>query len=319
MRPRLSPLEATLGFLGTLTCGYTEGERGRRLFMILNACFDDSGSEDKSKGAGPVFVLAGFVTSEQEWRDFSKKWDAELKAHPKIDYFKMREADSRDKQFSKFTKAERDKKVERLASIIPQHAMFKVVGVLWWNDYHAIMNDYKDYLKEPMHPYHILFNCVMAAAVGRIKKSPILQRLEPIFDEQGMAGKLALESFQIMKALMPPPDLEYLGGPPVFRDEKQFLPLQAGDMLAWNVRRFAHENWKKGTKVEDYLMSDTLKSFESIPLVACNLHRKTLGGFFKEFSDRVPKENLIKRGEELRQKHLSLIAKRRKGRIILEP
>jgi len=47
--------------------------------MVLQAVVDDSG-----KGGGPVFVLAWFVLSAEQWIGFSDQWEVVLDAAPRI-------------------------------------------------------------------------------------------------------------------------------------------------------------------------------------------------------------------------------------------
>jgi hypothetical protein len=34
----------------------------------------------------------------------------------------------------------------------------------------------------------------------------------------------------------------YIGSAPIFRNDREFLPLQAADMYAWQIRRYFYEN-----------------------------------------------------------------------------
>src|SRR5258708_19472489 len=66
--------------------------------MILQpqAYVDDSVGSAGSK----ALVLAGFVSSAAGWAAFSEEWQAALDLEPKLDYFKMNEANFLIQQFS---------------------------------------------------------------------------------------------------------------------------------------------------------------------------------------------------------------------------
>jgi hypothetical protein len=57
----------TRDFLDMLTCGLPVQERRNRLFAMLVAHIDDSGTD----GSGPVFLLAGYVADTNQWKRFS--------------------------------------------------------------------------------------------------------------------------------------------------------------------------------------------------------------------------------------------------------
>jgi hypothetical protein len=81
----------------------------RALFMLT--CFaDDSGSDRQAPDKqSPVFVLAGYVSTVDNWKKFSNEWKAALKSGPReLDYFKMVEAHSLKEQFCGWTKYDRD-------------------------------------------------------------------------------------------------------------------------------------------------------------------------------------------------------------------
>ena len=70
-----------------------------------------------------------------------------------------------------------------------------------------------------------------------------------IFDEQGQIGEDAVRMWDNLMILNKKASGEgradfgpFLGQRPVFRDDKIFLPLQAADLYAWNVRRGLTDN-----------------------------------------------------------------------------
>ena len=87
--------------------------RKRRTIVALQAYIDDSG-----RGQDSVFVLAGYLARPEEWSEFSKEWDGALNEHPKIEYFKMREAWNAKGEFENWSKEDRDNKVVLLVDRI---------------------------------------------------------------------------------------------------------------------------------------------------------------------------------------------------------
>jgi len=63
-------------------------------------------------------------------------------------------------------------------------------------------------------------------------------KIDFIFDEQGDEPSALIQSdFDKFKAAATTDMRDFIGSRPIFRDDKQFVPLQAADMLAWHIRR----------------------------------------------------------------------------------
>src|SRR5689334_19583686 len=81
------------------------------------AFVDDSGSG----GDSPYYILAGYAASEAIWGKFWPSWQAALDLAPKLEYFKMSEAESRKGQFLGFSPEERTKRVNQFIDVILDH------------------------------------------------------------------------------------------------------------------------------------------------------------------------------------------------------
>lgn len=70
-----------------------------------------------------------------------------------------------------------------------------------------------------------------------------------------------------LRSFLTDEEREVLGGPPVQRDDKEFLPLQAADMIAWQTRRYIGDN-KSVTDMDKLIMnSQHLKELELVPTI----------------------------------------------------
>jgi hypothetical protein len=211
--------------------------------MVFQAFIDDSGSEPQS----PVIVLAGFIADHAEWGKFSDIWDAALKEPPTLEYFKMSEAMSLTEQFAKekgWTEAKRDDRLITLTRIIAQHAKARAAAVMPYDAFmrHIATIPASARSLSTDSPYPLLFlQTVMAVAV-RSDLSGVHAPCDFIFDEQVGFQEEILRTWPQTRALIDRAatrsDIkERIGSsPPIFRDEKKFLPLQAADLYAWQVR-----------------------------------------------------------------------------------
>jgi len=81
------------------------------------AFIDDSGSG----GDSPYYILAGYSAPEATWAAFWPDWQAALDVAPKLQYFKMSEAESLKGQFSGFSSEQRTERVNRFIDVIQAH------------------------------------------------------------------------------------------------------------------------------------------------------------------------------------------------------
>lgn len=200
--------------------------------MVLQAVVDDSG-----RGGGPVFVLAGFVLSAEEWIGFSDQWKAVLDAAPRIDYFKMKEAMRCGGQFAGFSARQRDRKLQEAISLILTYKPLALRSVIPAEPYKRI---FKHKISPAIdHPYFLSYFGVIGALIRhQITKGwfPTAQ-VDFIFDEQGKESAVVERAWSLALSLAPDSFRSLLGQRPIHRDDKKFVPLQAADLFAWHSRR----------------------------------------------------------------------------------
>jgi hypothetical protein len=198
---------------------------------FLQAVADDSASD---VGDRRLF-LAGFMNSAEKWRLFCDAWDDELKAGRPISYLRMTEANSFRGQFRGWTKAQRDEKLRGFARVA-RH--FKPIS------FHvSISRAQNSNVLTPTAPRgvanpHFLCCFAIAAMLSRyIFSQDASLPVEFIFDQQnGVDDDMGL-FFDYMKANLPQEAANLISNKPIFRDDKQWFPLQAADMLAWHLRK----------------------------------------------------------------------------------
>jgi hypothetical protein len=226
-------------------CGLSAVARAERLIFVLTAdlhwFFDDSGSEPST----PVFVLAGFLSTAAEWARFSDEWRAALDVHPKLDYFKMAEAHSLRRQFSRdrgWDDLTRDTRVRKLVHIIRQRVKLRISASIR----HAHFDKYLRSLPAvgrslgTDNPYPVLFSHLMAEEMVFAFRNGFPQKHDIVLDEQTGMEEVIQELWPQFRAAVierkRPDLLNLIGSRPYFLDDKDFLPLQAADLYAWHVR-----------------------------------------------------------------------------------
>lgn len=199
---------------------------------MLQGYVDDSGSE----GTREPFIVGGYLAQVEVWAHFSDAWKAELDREPQIRYFKMREAAAGNGEFAGVPMEVRRYKIRNLLKIIKDHDLDGVYSFLEWSDYR---NSILPRLRGPMrNPFSLLFYGVLDAIILYEKQKGIFpETVDLDFDEQGEAGHFAILLYPLVKR-DPSPDIQaVLGRTPTMLNDINVVPLQAADMLAWNVRR----------------------------------------------------------------------------------
>lgn len=274
--------------------GLPEQQRRARLIVIVQAYIDDSGT----KNDGPLMVLASMIGSAETWAHVSTAWERELnfRSGGRIAYFKEDEAVHLSGEFSHWRPEVRDAKVKRLARIVNRSDVF---GAWYGLDLDAHRSA-AQFAGKPMRdakrhggnqPYLLLLPTVlMAAALVAREKFPNAKRLELIIDEQNVfaqemhafypgirdtLGKaLGGDVFDLMPSQL------------MFRDDKEFLPLQAADLMAGHIRRVALADqkclrtdlsaikcWPSSQVIDDKSMVAFAQAFTPAPLIGVKMPR----------------------------------------------
>jgi hypothetical protein len=230
-----------------LVSGLPSSKRGKRLLMVFQVFIDDSGSEPQS----PIFVLAGFIASHDNWARFADDWQTELDRYPKLDYFKMSEAGWLRGQFSTergWTESLRDNRVMDFANIVLKHAAIRVETTMRHDDFAHYLSSIPAVRRSLYidHPYSmLLFQAIMTVAAHQ-DRFGIIEPCDFVFDEQtGFSDEVnrVWSRFKASLDKSTTSDLaKFVGSRPIFRSEMEFLPLQAVDLCAWQLRNHYVEN-----------------------------------------------------------------------------
>jgi hypothetical protein len=219
-------------YIDALVCGYCSADRQRKVLVMFQAFFDESASEKGNK----QFVLAGYVHRATTWALFSDDWKAALDAPPAIEYLHMVEAQNLRDQFKGWKAPERDAKVAALAGIIERHQPWSIECSVSQLEHGRIV--------KPVSPYDLrlpFVDCFLAVILKLAQWHVSLGLdlpIDYIFDERGISPGEAMFLYEGAKSTVKDPRiLKLLANPPIFRDDKKVLPLQAADLLAWHLRR----------------------------------------------------------------------------------
>jgi hypothetical protein len=246
----------------------------------LIAYIDDSASDVGDQ----VLVLAGYVSSVENWAAFSRAWKAALLTPPRIEYLHMVEAQNLRDQFAGWSEAQRNAKLASLAEVIVQYDLRSV----------SISQSRRDYAQivAPVAPYPLkspYFGCfwdviqTLARYLDNYDTGGVLPPVDFVFDEHsGMRANAAIW-FEWLKQSSPPEWRRYIGREPRFEDDEKVVELQAADMLAWHIRRDHEKDGKEAQPLTDELRGEG---------VGLHVDAETLKLIAKHFG-RVPNVDLV--------------------------
>lgn len=199
---------------------------------MFSAYFDESGTDEKS----PVIVVAGWLSNDKEWIKLSDKWQAVLTKY-NLPYFRMSKWQASQGPYKNMTQKEKNQLIERLTTIIKRHVSIGVFGAFHRSTYDEVLHKMhgKDYKTKFVKPYG---TCAMLCieTLRRWMKSKSLDGPLAYVFETG--ARYSGEFFETFKAAQKGSNFNqsYPGGIS-FYDKRVVLPLQAADILAYEMYR----------------------------------------------------------------------------------
>ena len=199
--------------------------------MILNGFVDDSGSGGGTD-RGNIFVLAGFVASPERWKDFSNEWVRVCNQEPKTpDFHIQRDIRLINKDGSvRWTETERDARIKELVDLTKSQAQYRVESILAWPNYDRIVKG------------KIRLNWIILTFFASTTSSFLLPsswtRPTLMAPSSGSSmtraevGGMYSRWYDFIKGAITPRVRNRLGAKPIFRHDKDVLPLKACDIWA---------------------------------------------------------------------------------------
>jgi hypothetical protein len=234
-----------------MTSGYSSDVRAIKPLAVLQAFVDDSATDD---GEQRLF-LAGYINTADKWVLFSDAWKEALQLSPPIEYFKMSEANSLNGQFYGWSVPDKDAKILALARVIRHFKPASIHCSISRRDVKSLMKGKVPY--GFADPYGYVFSGIMVPlAHQQIQRDMIRVPIDFIFDEQENIGEEAKFWYKQIRDMQPKAVKDLLSIEPLFRNDKNVMPLQAADMLAWHIRRQHEKGDPKAWFVPDYLATD---------------------------------------------------------------
>lgn len=197
---------------------------------MVKAFFDDSGKS----ASEPMFIIAGLVSSAEKWAAFSDEWAAALAEHPRLEYFKMRDAWALSPHgpFRSFSEAQRDARLEKLIAIINEHSEFFSYCRIDKSAWKEVLEG--KIAKTLDSPFYHAYCWVVIVTFWHMKENSLGDTVDFVFDKENETiFREVLDWWLRTKEKAPPWMESRMGKDPTMDDDKKVLPLQAADLIAW--------------------------------------------------------------------------------------
>lgn len=201
--------------------------RKGRLVAVLTGYFDESGTQAGS----PVVVVAGYVARQDQWETFGEQWERALRDWH-IPFFHMTDYENRQKYFGDWTGRERYERLARLYDIISGNVQFSISTSILKSDYAAV--------RAPKEKAKIGGMYGLAAAGCLIYTAEEFRAIDDqgwvayVF-EAGAKGRHQVDRVFALNERNPVLKERYRLLSLRFEDKRQFAPLQAADILAYEI------------------------------------------------------------------------------------
>jgi hypothetical protein len=210
---------------------------------------------DESTGNGsPVFVVAGFLSTDAQWTQFEKEW-IEVRDEFGITAFHAQHFAKHKGEFLGWDEPKRKKFMARLLDIVQRRAKLGFATVVHALAFRQVFRGAD--LREIGSIYHL---CCLACFTEIGEWAKRNYQIEPIahfFDAGNKNAGQVLKTYQAMKDS--PDKSEYRLGSITFEDDKILVPLQAADLAAYELWKWLDEHYANKTRHGRYPLQEIIK------------------------------------------------------------
>lgn len=201
-----------------------------RFMLTLNAYFDDSGTHESSD----AIVVAGYISTAEQWSSFNDEWLAAL-AEWDLAFFHMTDFATGAGQYALWTDLQKRDRFARLALIIRRHTLASISAGFLRKAYNQTFD--KQTKRYIGGPYTLATTMCFLDAAERLNPLYPSARIAYVFEDGSKGKGNVLSLFDMNKSN--DDNRDYLKLLSIgFKDKRDFPPLQAADILAYEQYRY---------------------------------------------------------------------------------
>ena len=197
------------------------------LVALFKVYIDEGGTNADA----PVLTVAGYAARASQWKLFTRDWNRVLKPTG-IKVYHATDAQALRREFKNWTADQVGDLASKLLPIIPRYARGVSVSIDM-REFNKAVGNRPDLLRVFASPYNACFHWFTMSLLDYAKRAKSEPRFALVHETNDMKGQ-AIEGFEWVKANTP-----FENGASLvslsFADKDQFVPLQAADILAFEV------------------------------------------------------------------------------------
>jgi hypothetical protein len=112
-----------------------------------------------------------------------------------------------------------------------------------------------------INPYYLAFSGILSGLAAEKARFGPSDMVEVIFGDQTPEKDKIVQAWDLLKRNGSPDTQELIGGPS-FLDDRQVLPLQAADFIAWWVRKLAMESRREESAIVPWQVTTEIPRLE---------------------------------------------------------
>ena len=210
--------------------------REKAQIVVLQAYIDDSqGGSDRD-----FIVLAGYASTPAKWEAFSDAWDDYLRMRPVWPYLKMSERAQNPDE-------ENWHKLKAMHRLIEEHVELEITVFVDREMHDRVLKEVRIPGPLPGHYgyvhftpslyHHSAISLLVVDLMDHLERDGFRHQINFVFDTQLEVMTMAQEAYHMYRASREELGRKFICDPPIFKDDKKVMPLQAADFLAWWKRR----------------------------------------------------------------------------------
>lgn len=227
---------------------------------MLQVFIDDSGA----KGMGAALFLGGVMGKAEVFAPIADEWDRELRATDpgRIAYFKADEACHLDGEFIHWRKTARDQKVRRMAKHLNRPELMVVFSAVNLGGHTQMERILGSKITDAKHhffnqPLFMVFHALMIAVSQEAIRQKVTERIEIVIDNNDVFRDELRRQYDVLLEVLKPEQRAVMPAQLLFRDDKEFVLLQAADLLMGDLRLRGkkHREWTQNIGLEKLKVS----------------------------------------------------------------
>jgi hypothetical protein len=205
-----------------------------RYVFVLDGYFDESGTSDGSE----TITVAGFLAHFNAWREFESEWNAALTEYGLTtrpwDYFHMTDFVARVGPYATWSEDERKQRLTHLVDLILKYTLSSYGVSLPKKVFESVFTDKARSVVGGAYGFAAM-QCLLSVSAD-MEMLPVETAIAYIFEDGAQGKGEFMAAWDSLKRL-PGGTEAYHGLSLKFEDKRKFVPLQASDILAWELFR----------------------------------------------------------------------------------